>query len=578
MLKIVQAVFMVTMAVQMVMAEGQTLEMRNLGNRQLYSAGFELNSDRTIHIKAIGAGGEHKLKRRHNYQEDPQNFFAYAWILDAATRKMVWRMTTDNTKRSGWSEWNRVFNGDVELKKGRYEVYFAAIEPSLFNGGFISFGKLLKHFFIKSDEWDEASDEWIVKISDVDNVFSEKEVRKLRRALKQDAIIQLTNLHDDDRAHKGFSLTKDVAVRIYALGEGYNGQMFDYGWIVNADTREKVWSMHEEESEDAGGARKNRLFREKITLPAGDYLIYYRLDDSHSPEEWNANPPYDPYFWGITVFPAEADFDHSLVKKYVEKRVKPVVSIVRVGDYAYKEEGLKITRPTKIHIHALGEGRDGEMFDYGWISRVDDGSIVWKMRFDETEHAGGAAKNRVYDGVITLQPGEYIVHYQTDDSHSYEEWNAREPDNPEDWGITIYPLKSGQNAVTRLKKIKTAKNNIVAQLIRVGDDEHVRKQFTLDKTTRLHIYCIGEGDEDEMYDYGWIENVNEHRTVWKMRYRNTVRAGGAAKNRLADTIITLPPGTYRVHFRSDDSHSYRHWNEQPPDDRQNWGITIYRIK
>ena len=218
------------------------------------------------------------------------------------------------------------------------------------------------------------------------------------------------------------------------------------------------------------------------------------------------------------------------------------------------------------------------MFDYGWISRADDGSIVWKMRYDETEHAGGAAKNRLYDGVIKLEPGEYIVHYQTDDSHSYEDWNAREPDNPEDWGIIIYPLKSGQKSALHLKKAKKSKKDIIAQLIRVGDDEHVRKQFDLKKTTRIHIYCIGEGDEDKMYDYGWIENVNEHRTVWKMRYRNTAPAGGASKNRLADTVITLPPGVYRAHFRSDDSHSYRHWNEKPPDDRENWGITIYKVQ
>jgi len=137
--------------------------------------------------------------------------------------------------------------------------------------------------------------------------------------------------------------------------------------------------------------------------------------------------------------------------------------------------------------------------------------------------------------------------------------------------------KDKQNVVAISKK-RISKENILAKLIRVGDDEHLKKQFTLNRTTRVRIYAIGEGNFDEMYDYAWIENVNEHRTVWRMRYRETEHAGGARKNRIVDTIITLKPGTYRVHYQSDDSHSFRHWNARPPYDESNWGITLYKLK
>jgi hypothetical protein len=334
--------------------------------------------------------------------------------------------------------------------------------------------------------------------------------------------------------------------------------------------------MRENDSEHGGGAAKNRIFREKLTLKPGDYLFYYRTDDSHSYKEWNSNPPYDPNFWGLTVWPADRKDAKSFITKYTEKKQKPIVGITAVGDFAYIEKGLLIHEPSKIRIYAVGEGRDGEMFDYGWISDAESGDIVWKMSYRKTRHAGGADKNRCFDGVIELDEGRYLVHYQSDDSHSYEEWNSDKPDEPVKWGISIYPV----GKYTSAKPVRVSKlqpEGILASLVRVGDDERLRKQFTLEKTTRVRIYCIGEGDEDEMYDYGWLENMDTGERVWKMRYRNTRRAGGDEKNRLADTVITLDSGTYRVHFRSDDSHSFNRWNADPPRDERKWGITIYRI-
>jgi len=39
-----------------------------------------------------------------------------------------------------------------------------------------------------------------------------------------------------------------------------------------------------------------------ITLPAGDYVLRYRSDGSHSYNDWNSDPPDDPESWGIAVF------------------------------------------------------------------------------------------------------------------------------------------------------------------------------------------------------------------------------------------------------------------------------------
>ncbi|MDP9323015.1 MAG: hypothetical protein M3P13_05220, partial [Acidobacteriota bacterium] len=63
---------------------------------------------------------------------------------------------------------------------------------------------------------------------------------------------------------------------------------------------------------------------------------------------------------------------------------------------------------------------------------------VWEMTYRITEHAGGAAKNRRFDGTVRLPAGDYVVKYETDESHSFGDWNAAPPDDPEMWGITIF--------------------------------------------------------------------------------------------------------------------------------------------
>ena len=560
-------------------AQNQVLKLKILGSEQIKYAGFVLNKDRAIHIKAIGAGYAHESMHFNFFQADPNNMFAYAWIIDAQTREMVWRMTLDNTKKVGWSGYNREFDGDIQLPKGTYEVYFSSVEPTFFfgSGGFISLHQLFKKIMGTQHEWNDEAGKWMVRISGLDDVLNKEDVRKEQAGYLNATIVHLVNQKDETFEKVGFTLKKTARLQIYALGEGFKGKMFDYGWIINAKTHERIWLMEEKETEYAGGAQKNRLVKKTITFNPGDYLVYYKTDDSHSAEKWNANPPYDPFFWGIVVKPAAKSFNWKEVGKYSQKGKKALVSIIRVGDYAYKEAFVEAMKPTKIRIFCLGEGRSGQMFDYGWISRAQGGKIIWRMDYDQTRHAGGSSKNRLFDGTLKLQPGIYIIHYQTDDSHSYEGWNAPPPQQPEMWGITIYNL-GPKDAIKKIERPAFNSKNLLARLIEVGDDEYLKKDFFLEKNTEIRIYCLGEGDQSDMYDYGWIKNVQTGEIIWKMRYKNTVHAGGAQKNRMVDTIISLPAGHYRVYYKSDDSHSYRHWNAPAPYDERNWGITVYRLK
>jgi len=558
-------------------AQEHEITLSEFGPDEIKCAGFSLISDRDIVIEAVGAGGDKTIRRTKNNFADPQNMFAYAWIIDSRTRDLVWRMTPNNTESDWWgAKYNRKFEGNVHLEKGDYELYYSAFRPVYLaaEDGYFSLRRLWDKVWGDDDWWDENSDKWYVTVGNVDKVFEEEAVKKYQNAVKRSAIINMTNIGNSQNINMGISLKRPIKVKIYAIGEGWDDEMFDFAYIVDADSRERIWEMKERDTKHAGGALKNRMIRKEMDLKAGDYLIYYQSDDSHSFEDWNSNPPYDPYFWGITIEGTGDNFDRSSIYKYEEHQGDIIVKLDHLGDYEEVFDGFTLEKSLNVRIYAIGEGRDGEMFDYGWIQDAKSGDLVWEMRYKDTEHAGGGSKNRRFDNVVNLAKGSYLAYFRTDDSHSYKDWNTTKPLDPEGWGMKIYTIKEGDEKF--VKKYDPDDNkNILVQIDRVGDDEQREKQITINQDMNVRVYALGEGDRDEMYDYGWIEDYNTGRTVWRMQYRDTRSAGGASKNRLFDGMIHLKKGKYVIHYVTDDSHSYGDWNSDPPRDQKSWGITIY---
>ena len=46
-------------------------------------------------------------------------------------------------------------------------------------------------------------------------------------------------------------------------------------------------------------------------------------------------------------------------------------------------------------------------------------------------------------------------------------------------------------------------------------------------------------------------------------------------NHKVDVEITLPPGNYKLRYKSDESHAFDHWNSLPPEINF-WGIAVYK--
>ncbi len=573
----------------LIAGEKTFIELKDFSRTELKSGGFKLNEQTTIHIKARGAASE----KKRDYRD---KLFAYGWIINSDTREKIWMMTRENTNRIGS---DRKFDNFITLPKGSYEVYFAATYfdyQSAFTNiranidhrdgdDIISIGG--KHDWIFSwiedwfggdifRDWMKNSKNWGIEISaddrtDITLFNPPKDFSNV--------LYKSIGLGENEYIEQGFILSKPVAIHIYALGEGVRGDdLSDFGFILDAKSRKRIWEMKQSNTTKAGGADKNLKFDGTVNFNPGKYVVHYFTDDSHSYLDWNEAPPYDPLNYGITLM-GQSEADRNAFNLFTYSDDKNVITaITKVGDNENRSEGFTLKQDMDVRIYAIGERYSSrrQMADYGWIINAQTREKVWEMNVDKTLHAGGGTKNRMIDEIVHIGKGNYIITYQTDDSHCYNDWNVSPPYDPEHWGITIYAADDNFEKSMVGKYTPERDKNIVAQIVHVRDNANQLETFKLNEPTRIRIYSIGEGQRNEMFDYGSIENASTGKVIWEMTYSMTFHAGGARKNRIVNTTILLDKGEYRLRYRADDSHSYNSWNDTPPEDAQYWGITLYK--
>ena len=555
------------------------LEVPSAG--EVHGHAFTLDKAQDVRIQALGADVESArriasrrnlltrlvssfVRSEHRFADEP--WMANAWILDARTREVVWELSADGAERQGSGLMQ--FDGKLRLPAGGYEAYYSfhPLEGLIHGDGWTWLGG--------DDE--VAYEELGLRIE-----ASGRPAGAVRPPAEADpsVIVSFTGLGDDVLERTGLKADRPLEVEIRAIGEAAASTTYDYGWLIDAKTRERVWEFTYDDSRHAGGAEKNRVIVRRLELPAGEYAAFFVTDDSHSAEEWNSPPPYDPGAYGLTIRVLNAA-DRTAIRTFPYEPVprdQAIVMLTGVGDDEYRSEGFTIRKALGIRIFALGEGEDGELYDRAWISDATSGALVWDMRETSTAHAGGASKNRLFDGVIRLEPGNYIVHYVTDDSHSAEEWNDAPPAERAYWGVTVLPATGSTERGVVARYDPDADPAIIARIVGARDNQVTRGRFTMAEDGAVRIYAVGEGVGDRMVDYAWIHDVAGGERVWEMRYEATEHAGGAEKNRVFDGAIRLAAGEYELVYRTDDSHAFGAWNATAPRDPHNWGVRLYRV-
>lgn len=541
----------------------EILKVGNVYPGEVEMGGFNLSQDGEIEIE--GEGGS--FDKWDNYLS------YYAWILNTETREVVWRSENCDDYSDDDGEYD--FDMNLNLDAGNYEVYFAAgrddskylvdglgMIQGLFEGKKSNIKKYKKRFF--------------VKISGDEDILSSVNPSKLVDSRNHN-IVSFTRVGDSENLEKGFSLNEDTKVIIYGIGEGVKREFYDFGYIYDVAKNKKVWMFNREDGSIAGGGEKNVVQNAVINLQKGSYKVHYKSDDSHSFDEWNVLPPDDPQYWGIVVSLFDNDDKNNIIPFRDDDILKPIISITKVEEDEFLSQGFTLTKKIELRVMSIGEGYR-ELSDYGWIENANTKEIVWKMTYRNSDYAGGGKKNRIVDDNIQLDAGNYIAYYVTDDSHNYDDWNDTPPFEEDMWGITIWTRnKNDKSYVEFFNPKRFVNKNLIAELTRVGDDRNLKKSFSISRDTKVKIIAIGEGSGRELVDYAWITN-SKGKTVWEMEYKETSHAGGGKKNRVLNTEITLKAGDYKLHYTTDDSHSFNDWNTTAPDNPQMYGVTLLKVE
>jgi len=368
-------------------------------------------------------------------------------------------------------------------------------------------------------------------------------------------------------------------------------------WILDREKHRTVWTLGAKERE---GTQKSRLLhqgKDMVHLDKGRYTVYL-----YAGQRYYAEAPFKNWQHLLHDLAAlmsredpNKDFQKYLNECFVNLQLPAEATVIdcREKEWSCQEapvqlscapDGIFFSRPirldqdTRLEIYTIGEAiMRGELLaDYAWIERASDGRTAWLMDMPNSEHAGGALKNRYFRGEISLPRGEYLVNYITDDSHSCEAWNANPPYDPESWGVAVKPaLGLRKDAIVTLDFSElTPDPSVLVKIIHVGNGKHIHEKFKLEQHARVRIYALGEGLHGEMWDTAWILDKKKRRTVWRMDYHETREAGGDKKNRLYDGVIELSPGWYETHYATDDSHAFGNWNARPPKEPHRWGVTV----
>jgi serine phosphatase RsbU (regulator of sigma subunit)/ligand-binding sensor domain-containing protein len=122
----------------------------------------------------------------------------------------------------------------------------------------------------------------------------------------------------------------------------------------------------------------------------------------------------------------------------IVKNTKPILEVVGVENDVDTIVSISITKPVKALLVSVGEVNYYGVSDFGFLMK--NGELVWEMDKNMSKHAGGDFRNNVQIETIELDVGEYLLGFKTDNSHSWNNWDADEPDKTNFYGIKLIQI------------------------------------------------------------------------------------------------------------------------------------------
>jgi hypothetical protein len=206
-----------------------------------------------------------------------------------------------------------------------------------------------------------------------------------------------------DLKHAGFELPRSTEVRIEAVGlmdqeqhgplDWLTGRdtLSTYAWILDATTRQPVWTMDADDTSEVRDNSQLREARKTVQLDAGRYELYLfsgqawtrrRDNDSDDdPSWWERMFGRDKRYRNVSELEdAVADCHVALTFDALTSQElgrfeatgamqHALLQINQLGNTQFASAGFELTASTPLRIYALIEHaeRNDDPADYGWI-------------------------------------------------------------------------------------------------------------------------------------------------------------------------------------------------------------------
>ncbi len=119
--------------------------------------------------------------------------------------------------------------------------------------------------------------------------------------------------------------------------------------------------------------------------------------------------------------------------------------------------------------------------------------------------------------------------------------------------------------------------NPIASINKVKNSQQIERTFNIKKKTEVLIVAQGEIELNQISDTGWLTRETDGKTVWKMERYKTRRSGNVSRNRIHISSLILSPGTYKLHFKTDEKHAYGAWADEAPLLKEFWGVSVFNM-
>ena len=363
------------------------------------------------------------------------------------------------------------------------------------------------------------------------------------------------------------------------------GTMAAFPWILNRATREVEWILR------PGSSDGTKTLVEKVDsvqLGPGTYDVFFttlgQTRESRRRQivghrgQWIG----DKDKWQMVIHATSAAGGDIRVDDHVDwAEVAPTSDNLVWASGPVKgkqkvEQVFEVSETIPVVVYTVGE-ICANSCDYGYVTELRSDSVLWRMNESNSTPAGGANSNRLFKGEIVLKPGLYKIGYVTDYGHDFDRWYHNPPFDPTAWGITVSASSAADLEKISALDLWTQRQPSIF-INQVRDDQEIERYFTVSKPIRVFLSGLGElSKSDSRYDFAELSDRNTGKIVWSMSWENSQPAGGHDNNRIEEVYRSLVPGSYKLSYKSDGSHSFERFSNGTPRNPDRWGVAMFVI-